>query len=180
MCAAPAITEEAIRMISEESRRKLRELQLDCMVDALDDQENSLSTFLDMSFDDRLNLLIDVCYANKRADRAKRLLRYAKLRYPQADINTMYYEDRGLDRNTVLTLGTYTFINTCHNVIINGFTGSGKTHLACALGKEACRHLHRTRYIRMPEMLEMLDLAMTTTHSITSVVSFHVSRDSFR
>ena len=38
-------------MISDESRRKLRELQLDCMVDPLDDQENSLSTFLDMSFD---------------------------------------------------------------------------------------------------------------------------------
>lgn len=171
MCAAPVITEEVILMISEESRRKLRELQLDCMVDALDEQENSLNTFLDMSFDDRLNLLIDVCYANKRTDRAKRLLRYAKLRYPQADINTMYYEDRGLDRNTVLTLGTCTFINTCHNVIINGFTGSGKTHLACALGKEACRHLHRTRYIRMPEMLEMLDLAMATTHSIASVVT---------
>jgi len=171
MFAAPVITEEAIQMISEESRRKLRELQLDCMVDALIDQENSLNTFLDMNFDDRLNLLIDVCYANKRADRAKRLLRCAKLRYPQADINTMYYEDRGLDRNTVLTLGTCSFINTRQNVIINGFTGSGKTHLACALGKEACRHLHRTRYIRMPEMLEMLNLAMATGHSITSVVT---------
>lgn len=171
MFAAPVITEEAIQMISEESRRKLRELQLDCMVDALIDQENSLNTFLDMNFDDRLNLLIDVCYANKRADRTKRLLRCAKLRYPQADINTMYYEDRGLDRNTVLTLGTCSFINTRQNVIINGFTGSGKTHLACALGKEACRHLHRTRYIRMPEMLEMLNLAMATGHSITSVVT---------
>ena len=60
MFAAPVITEEAIQMISEESRRKLRELQLDCMVDALIDQENSLNTFLDMNFDDRLNLLIDV------------------------------------------------------------------------------------------------------------------------
>ena len=45
MFAAPVITEEAIRMNSEESRRKLCELQLDCMVDALDDQENSLNTF---------------------------------------------------------------------------------------------------------------------------------------
>jgi DNA replication protein DnaC len=169
--AAPATTEEVIRMISDESKRKLRELQLDSMVDALDDQDSNPDTFLGMSFDDRMNLLIDVCYTNKRADRAKRLLRYAKLRYPNADINTMYYDGRDLDRNTVLNLGTCSFINVRQNIIINGFTGSGKTHLACALGKEACRHLHRTRYLRMPEMLEMLNLAMETGHSITSVVT---------
>lgn len=171
MYAVPVTMEEVIRMISDDSRRKLRELQLDCMIDALDDQESSINAYMDMNFDDRLNLLIDVCYAKKWADRARRLLRYAKLRYPNADINTIYYDDRGLDRNKVLNLGTCSFINTCQNVIINGFTGSGKTHLACAIGKEACRHLHRTRYIRMPDMLEMLNLAMESGHSITSVVT---------
>lgn len=158
-------------MINDESRRKLRELQLDYMVDALDDQENSLSSYLNMSFDERLNLLIDVCYANKMADRAKRLAKCARLRYPNADINTMYYEGRDLDQNTILSLGTCSFINTHQNVIINGFTGSGKTHLACALGREACRHLHRTRYIRMPELLETLNLAMETKNSISSAVT---------
>ena len=46
-------------MISDESKRKLRELQLDSMVDALDDQDSNPDTFLGMSFDDRMNLLID-------------------------------------------------------------------------------------------------------------------------
>ena len=55
--------------------------------------------------------------------------------------------------------------------MVNGFTGSGKTHLACALGKEACRHLHRTRYIRMPDMLEMLNLAEQTNQSIANAIT---------
>ena len=141
------------------------------MVEALDNQEANRETYLSMSFDARLNLLIDECYTAKNNDRAKRLLRCAKLRYPNADINTMYYEGRDLNRNTVLGLGTCGFITSRTNLIINGFTGSGKTHLACAIGKESCRHLHRTRYLRMPEMLETLNLAMETGHSITSTVT---------
>ena len=42
--------------------------------------------------------------------------------------------------------------------LINGFTGSGKTHFGCALGKEACGHIYRTIYIRTPELLETLNL----------------------
>lgn len=29
----------------------------------------------------------------------------------------------------------------------------GKSHLACALGKQACKHGLRTLYVRMPDML---------------------------
>ena len=40
------------------------------------------------------------------------------------------------------------------NVILQGYTSSGKTYLACALGKEACRQHYRTRYIRIPDLFE--------------------------
>lgn len=33
------------------------------------------------------------------------------------------------------------------------FLHKGKSHLACALGKQACKHGIRTLYIRMPDML---------------------------
>ena len=81
------------------------------------------------------------------------------------------HEGRGLNRNAILGLGSCSFITSWTNLIINGFTGSGKTHLACAIGKEACRHLHRTRYIRMPDMLEMLNLAVQSGSSISSTVT---------
>ena len=158
-------------MISDESRRKLREMQLEPMIEALDNQETNRDSYLGMSFDDRLNLLIDECYTAKNNDRAKRLMRCAKLRYPNADINTIYYEGRGLNRNAILGLGSCSFITSRTNLIINGFTGSGKTHLACAIGKESCRHLHRTKYIRMPDMLEMLNLAVQSGSSISSTVT---------
>ena len=39
------------------------------------------------------------------------------------------------------------------SIIIQGFTGSGKTYLACALGKEACLNHVRGRYVRLPDLL---------------------------
>lgn len=54
------------------------------------------------------------------------------------------------------------FINSCSNIIIDVFTGSGKLYLGCAIGKAACRLGYRTRHIRMPNLLQMHDEAATT------------------
>lgn len=73
-------------MLNEESRRKIRELKIDELVDILDDQEHRLDVYAPMSFDDRLSLAIDELYYRKNSKRAKRLISSAKLRYPDADI----------------------------------------------------------------------------------------------
>ena len=91
--------EEVIRMLNEESRRKIRELKIDELVDILDDQEHRLDVYAPMSFDDRLSLAIDELYYRKNSKRAKRLISSAKLRYPDADINTLILEPRGLSMN---------------------------------------------------------------------------------
>ena len=171
MSAEQAITGEVIIMISDESRRKLRELNLEPFIEALDHQEVYIKEYSSMPFDQRLDLMIDDCYTRKNNDRAKRLIRYAKLRYPNADIHSIYYDGRDLDKNQILLLSTGSFIDTPRNIVINGFTGTGKTYLACALGKEACRHLHRSRYIRMPDLLEMFNIAEQTGRSISSTVT---------
>ena len=90
--------EEVIRMLNEESRRKIRELKIDELVDILDDQEHRLDVYAPMSFDDRLSLAIDELYYRKNSKRAKRLISSAKLRYPDADINTLILEPRGLSK----------------------------------------------------------------------------------
>ena len=59
-----------------------------------------------MSFDRRLDLVIDDCYTRKNNDRARRLMRYAKLRYPNADIHSIYYDGRGLNKEQILLLST--------------------------------------------------------------------------
>ena len=42
---------------------------------------------------------------------------------------------------------------------LQGFTGSGKSYLGCALAKQACQHRIRAHYIRMPDLEEAWALA---------------------
>lgn len=154
-------------MISDESKRELRELSLEELIAALREQDNQADVYSVLSFDERLDLAIEALYNRTNVKKTKRLLKSAKLRYPNADVSTLHYDGRQLDRNQILTLANCDYFSTCKNIIINGFTGSGKTHLACALGKEACRHLYRTRYIRLPDMLEMFNLAEQTGNGIS-------------
>ena len=141
-------------MLNEESRRKIRELKIDDLVDILDDQEERLDVYASMSFDDRISLAIDELYARKNSNRAKRLISAAKLRYPTADINTLILEPRGLNKNRMVALASESYLMEARNIVINGYTGAGKTYLSCAIAKESCRRLHKTRYVRMPKLLE--------------------------
>ena len=130
------ITGEVIIMISDESRRKLRELGLEAFVEALDHQELHAKEYASMSFDRRLDLVIDDCYTRKNNDRARRLMRYAKLRYPNADIHSIYYDGRGLNKEQILLLSTGSFIEAPRNIVINGFTGTGKTYASAFAMRE--------------------------------------------
>ena len=56
MSAEQAITEEVIIMISDESRRKLRELSLEPLIEALDHQELHIKEYSSMPFDQSIML----------------------------------------------------------------------------------------------------------------------------
>ncbi len=56
-------------------------------------------------------------------------------------------EQCGLDRSVIAQLGTCQFITRHQNVVFQGFTGSGKSYLGCALAKQACLH-------RIPGLLD--------------------------
>lgn len=55
------------------------------------------------------------------------------------------------------TLATSHFIQNNRSVVFQGYTSSGKTYLGCALAKEACKLLYRSRYIRLPDLLMEYD-----------------------
>ena len=76
----------------------------------------------------------------------------------------MYYEKRGLDKNLILTLGNCGFIEKNQPVVFDGFTGSGKSYLACAIGRKACMQGFRTRYIRVPDLMQLLSEASLDVH----------------
>lgn len=157
-------------MINEETRRKLRELKIDELIEILDDQDQRPEAYASLSFDERLAMAIDELYHTKNSNRAKRLISAAKFRYPAADINTLILEPRKLNKDRMISLASESYFRMARNIIINGYTGAGKSYLSCAIGKEACRRLHKTRYIRLPALLEEFNLATHMGSGISRLI----------
>ena len=148
-------------MIDEETRRKLRELNMGEMVEALDMQDSDLSCMA-VPFDDRMKMAVDYVYEEKYAASVKRLIGRARLRFPDAEMGDMIYDGRGIDGVLIREAGTCQFMNSAANVVIEGCTGTGKSFLGCCLAKQACKQRRSARYVRMPDLLmERDELAAT-------------------
>lgn len=143
---------EVKAVINEETRRKLREMNFGEAVTGLEMQQKDPAT-VSLTFDERIQELVDYIYQEKYNGRIQRLIRAAKLRFPQADMQGVIYDRRGLDRRLLGELAGCQYVGMHQSIILQGFTGSGKTYLACALGKQACLNQIRVRYIRLPDLL---------------------------
>ena len=139
-------------MLNDETKRKLRELNISEVIDAIEYQDQDPVT-VSLPFEERLQRIVDYLYQEKYNSKIQRLIKSAKFRFPQADVHSIYYEGRTLNRESINELSTARFIRNRHSIVFQGYTGSGKTFLACAIGKEACRQQVRTRYIRLPDLL---------------------------
>ena len=100
MSVVPIITED-IAMINDETRRKLREMNLEEMITILD-MQNDDNTYAGLPFDDRIKMMVDYIYQEKYNAKVKRLLKQAHFRIPNAETRDIYYTDRGLDRDLKL------------------------------------------------------------------------------
>lgn len=139
-------------MINDETKRKLRELNMSEIISGLEIQQSEPET-LAWSFDDRMQRLVDYVYQEKYNSRIQRLIKAARLRFPQADMHGVYYDVRGLNKSLLNDLSGCQYIGYHQSIILQGPTGSGKTYLACALAKQACLGQIKTRYIRLPDLL---------------------------
>ncbi|WP_158726683.1 ATP-binding protein [Tomitella fengzijianii] len=140
-------------VIDIETKRTLREMGAAMLLDAIDAQDEA--HVLGMSFAERFQLVVDEAHSAFNHGKVEGLIRRAGLRYPGADLRRLdLVEQRGLDRNVLAQLATCSFIARQQNVVFQGFTGSGKSYLGCALAKQACQHRLRAHYIRMPDLEE--------------------------
>jgi DNA replication protein DnaC len=114
----------------------------------------------DLCFDDRLSMLIDAEVHDRHQRKMHRLLRAAKLKYPNACLENIDYKaSRGLEKKTVATLKTCNWIKRYQHLIITGPTGMGKSWLACAFGQAAIRKSLPVLYWRFPRLIEELEIA---------------------
>jgi DNA replication protein DnaC len=136
-----------------ETKRKLREMNAGELLQAIDLQDEILS--ISLTFEERVRLVVDDAYSTFMHSQVDGLIRRAGLRYPNADLRRIdLLDERGLNRQVLTQLGTCSFVTRQQNVVFQGFTGSGKSYLGCALAKRACEHRIRAHYVRMPDLEE--------------------------
>ena len=146
-------------MLNNNTASKLREMKLSVMASAFRGQLDD-NAFHEMSFEERVGLMVDAEWNARRNNRLKRLIRNAGFSIPGACLEDVeYHPDRELDKPLITRLGTCNYVEEHHNIIILGATGGGKTYLANAFGVAAARNFLSVRYVRLPDLLGELAIA---------------------
>lgn len=86
--------------------------------------------------------------------RTQKYLKASRLRYNALPEEIICNPERGITREQVLRLSDGAFIERGDNVLITGATGSGKSFLACALGRSACLLGYRTLNFSMNRFMD--------------------------
>jgi len=145
-------------MLINHTIEKLKSMRLLGMVKGVEDQLN-ITDALQMSFEDRLGLIVD------REDNERKNRQFNnRLRKTRSKENAMiegidFTAARGLDRTTILSLASCEWIKGTQNIIISGPTGVGKTYIACALLHSACKEGYTRQYLRIPRLIRDIQLA---------------------
>ena len=146
-------------MLKNQTLEALRRLKLFGLARAYEQQLEQPAA-AELSFDERLAMLVSMEETTRDERRQARLLKQARLRQSSACVEDIdYRHPRGLERSRMAQLVTCDFIRQRQNLLLVGSTGTGKSWLACALGQAACRQGLSVRYERVPRLLETLRLS---------------------
>ena len=146
-------------MLNPITAQKLEQLGLKGMLRAL--QQTNATEAKKLSFDERFGMLVDIELSDRDTRRVERLLRSAKLRHASASLEEVNYTaGRNLDHATLMSLASCQWIQQRQAVILCGATGVGKSWLACALGKQACRNGFSTYYVTATQLFEDIRTAL--------------------
>jgi DNA replication protein DnaC len=133
----------------------MKSLKLFGMARALESQLELKETS-ELSFEERLGMLLDAELLEQENKRTSSRLKTAKLRLAACMEDLKVKPSRGLDRAVVTALATCDWVRDKRNIAITGPTGAGKTYLACALAHSACRHGYSTVYHRATSLFDDL------------------------
>ena len=100
--------------------------------------------------------LVHLEVTGRRERRIQRRLQEA--RFPMLKTLDAFQFDvqPGLDRDAILQLCGGAFVAEAANVVLVGGVGTGKTHLAIALGMACCQHDYRVRCLTAAELTTLL------------------------
>ncbi|PLX74972.1 MAG: AAA family ATPase [Azoarcus sp.] len=142
-------------MLNHPTVDKLHQLRLTGMARALAQQAQSREID-QLSFDERLGLLVDSEAAERESRQNAARLKRAKLKQAATPEDVDLRHPRELDRPLFARLMLGHWVKAHQNILICGPTGIGKTFLACALANQACRQGYSALYVRLPRLLPAL------------------------
>lgn len=146
-------------MLRHPTLAKLTELKLTGMAKGFEEQLQTSAPYAEMSFEERLGLLVDREELERTNRRLEYRLRRAKLRQAASVEDLDFRHPRGLDKRLMRSLLGCGWIAEHRNLLLTGPTGTGKTYIACALAHKACREGYTALYARCSTLLRELELA---------------------
>ena len=135
-------------MLNQPMMEKLLVMRLQGMVEGLKVQEQDRA-INDLSFLERLALLVDQQWTWRENQALARRLKAAKLRGLACVEDIDYRAARGLDKTVVRALARDSaWVRNHENIFVLGPTGVGKSFIASALAQKACRDGYSALYLR--------------------------------
>jgi DNA replication protein DnaC len=146
-------------MLNQPTLEKLQTMHLHGMAEAFRSQAQQTG-LADLSFEERLAMLVDQEWIWRQNRALARRLTQAKFRYRASVEDIDFRLARGLDRSLVRSLTQNSaWVHQHQQVFLVGPTGVGKTWLACALAEKACRDGFTAFFRSAPKLLRDLALA---------------------
>lgn len=146
-------------MLQQPMIEKLLAMRLHGMAEALKSQEQDPAVG-ELSFLERLGLLVDQQWSWRENQALMRRLKVAKLRANACVEDIDYRAARGLEKSVIRALAQESsWVNNHENIFVLGPTGVGKSYLAAALAQKACRDGYSALYTRAATLFRDLALA---------------------
>jgi DNA replication protein DnaC len=146
-------------MLNQPTLEKLETMHLQGMAEAFRSQAQQTS-FAELSFEERLAMLVDQEWIWRQNRALARRLTQAKFRYRASVEDIDFRLARGLDRALVRSLTQNSaWVHQHQQIFLLGATGVGKTWLACALAEKPCRDGFTAFFRQAPKLFRDLTLA---------------------
>jgi len=149
-------------ILENQVSQKFKSLKLWGMQRSYEEMQSNQG-YADMSFDDKISLLLDRETLERENKALKIRLTKAKFKKIGASLDTINpCQSRGFDRTALLQVSQSNWILKGCNILITGPSGAGKSHLATAIAHKACLNGYQVRYFRFTQILNEMEIAKDT------------------
>lgn len=125
-----------------------------------------------LSYLEYLSLLLETAVNQKKSNSTQRRISQAKFPMLKTVESFDFSFQPGLNEKEVLQLNSLSFLDQKNNVIFLGPPGVGKTHLAIALGIQACSLGHRVEFKSCKSLISELALAEKNGDLMNKLIHF--------